>query len=176
MARRVRLPPNLPPREPKASPAPRVKLDVKGVNGTKPNGADGTAQGDVTYSKTVESKPKRWIPPPGPGRPAGGQNNFTKILKTAIIGAAESIGEDGRGKGGTLGYMRFLARNEPAVFAGLLKRILPIQVKADLDASGLAARMLQTAAAQKSLLNGSQAPPIDITPRIAPPKPSGTDQ
>lgn len=183
MPPRVRLPTNPPPKKDKPNGnnggVKRVRLDgTKGVNGTKSNGGvkgDSLKMSPETLAKYPNGNPKLGIP--GPGRPPG-PNNFTKQLKFAIMGAAEQVGEDGKGKGGTLGYMKRLATFEPAVFAGLLKRILPVQIKADLDPNGLASRMLQAAAAQKSLLNGNQPATIDITPRLAPPpKPApGGDQ
>lgn len=64
----------------------------------------------------------------GPGRPKGSPNKTTALLKEAIIKAAEEVGEDGNGKGDLTGYLRFLARGEPKAFAGLLGKVLPMQV------------------------------------------------
>lgn len=65
---------------------------------------------------------------PGPGRPKGSPNKTTALLKEAIIKAAEEVGEDGQGKGDLTGYLRFLAKGEPKAFAGLLGKVLPMQV------------------------------------------------
>lgn len=65
---------------------------------------------------------------PGPGRPKGSPNKTTALLKEAIIKAAEGVGSDGTGKGELTGYCEFLARTEPKAFAGLLGKVLPMQV------------------------------------------------
>lgn len=62
------------------------------------------------------------------GRKRGGRNVFTRVLKEAIILAAEAVGEDGRGNGKLVGYLRRIARAEPKAFCGLLGRLLPLQV------------------------------------------------
>ncbi|CDP50695.1 Phage protein [Devosia sp. DBB001] len=64
----------------------------------------------------------------GPGRPKGSPNKTTAALKEAILLAAEQVGEDGKGKGELTGYLRFLAKGEPKAFAGLLGKVLPMQV------------------------------------------------
>jgi hypothetical protein len=65
---------------------------------------------------------------PGPGRPKGSQNKTTAVLKEAILLAADRVGSDGKGKGKLTGYCEFLAKNEPRAFAGLLGKVLPMQV------------------------------------------------
>jgi len=45
-------------------------------------------------------------------------------LRDAIIRAAKELGENGRGKGELVGYLKELAREEPNLFAGLLKQVL----------------------------------------------------
>lgn len=62
----------------------------------------------------------------GPGRPKGTPNRTTAMLKDAILKAAEKAGD--KGKGGLVGYCRFLAREEPKAFAQLLGKVLPMQV------------------------------------------------
>jgi hypothetical protein len=64
----------------------------------------------------------------GAGRKKGSPNKTTALLKDAIIKAAEAVGEDMQGKGKLTGYCKFLAKNEPKAFAGLLGRVLPMQV------------------------------------------------
>lgn len=63
------------------------------------------------------------------GRPPGSMNKNTRALKDAIILAAERFGRDGQGKDGLEGYLLRLATYEPVAYAGLLKAVLPIQVK-----------------------------------------------
>lgn len=71
----------------------------------------------------------------GPGRPKGSQNKTTGALKEAILLAAEQHGEDGKGKGKTVGYLKRLAKEQPVAFAGLLGKVLPMQV-AGTDENG----------------------------------------
>lgn len=66
--------------------------------------------------------------PKSPGRPKGSPNKTTAALKEAIILAAERVGSDGQGKDALTGYCVFLAKNEPKAFAGLLGKVLPMQV------------------------------------------------
>jgi hypothetical protein len=65
---------------------------------------------------------------PNSGRPKGGRNRNTILLKDAIIKAAELVGEDGKGKGQLVGYLMSLARKEKPVFARLLERVLPLHL------------------------------------------------
>lgn len=67
------------------------------------------------------------------GRSKGTPNKTTALLKEAIIQAAEAVGEDGKGKGKLKGYCKFLAVSEPKAFAGLLGRVLPMQVTGEGD-------------------------------------------
>lgn len=68
-----------------------------------------------------------------PGKPKGATNKTTQALKEAILKAAEDVGEDGTGKGGTVGYLTSLAKTEPKAFAGLLGKVLPLTVAGDKD-------------------------------------------
>jgi len=47
--------------------------------------------------------------------------------------AAESTGDDRRGRGGLCGYLRWVARHEPKSFCMLLGRVLPTQIAGDPD-------------------------------------------
>lgn len=64
----------------------------------------------------------------GPGRPKGMPNKSTAALKDAILAAGEKVGSDMKGRGGMTGYLVFLAKTEPKAYAGLLGRIIPLQV------------------------------------------------
>lgn len=73
-------------------------------------------------SKVEGSKPKTG------GRKAGTPNKTTALLKEAILAAAEATGSDGNGRGKLIGYCTFLAKEEPKAFAGLLGKVIPMQV------------------------------------------------
>ena len=80
--------------------------------------------------KNTEKKPRRvGDGTPGPGRPKGLENKTTKLLKEALIIAAEAVGSDGDGKDGLSGYCEDLARNEKKAFAALMGRLLPLQIQ-----------------------------------------------
>jgi len=66
--------------------------------------------------------------PPGPGRPKGLQNKTTRELKEAILQAAEQTGKDGSGREGLVGYLKRVAEEDVKAFAGLLGKVLPLQV------------------------------------------------
>jgi hypothetical protein len=64
----------------------------------------------------------------GAGRPKGSENVYSREIKEAVIGAANDLGEDGAGSGGMRGYMRFLGREHPAVFGGMLRGVMGMQI------------------------------------------------
>lgn len=73
----------------------------------------------------VEESGKR---PKRGGRAKGTPNRTTALLKDAILKAAELAGEDGKGKGQTVGYLKKLATDHPPAFAQLLGKVLPLQI------------------------------------------------
>lgn len=72
----------------------------------------------------------------GPGRPKGSPNKTTATLKEAILKAADAVGEDGRGKGKLVGYLKKVAREDVKAFSGLLGKVLPLQVAGADDDEG----------------------------------------
>lgn len=68
----------------------------------------------------------------GPGRPKGSPNRTTAALKDALMIAAEETGRDGKGKHGLVGYLKWLAVEEPKTFGMLLGKIIPTQITGDL--------------------------------------------
>ena len=69
----------------------------------------------------------------GPGRKKGVPNKTTRVLKEAILLAAENHGADGKGAGGLEGYLRNVAAEDMRAFCSLLGRVLPLQVQGDPD-------------------------------------------
>jgi hypothetical protein len=77
----------------------------------------------------VAATGKRQRPPnAGKGRPKGVPNKSTALLKDAILRAAAAAGIDGKGKGGLVGYLTRVANKDLKAFAGLLGKVLPLQV------------------------------------------------
>ena len=80
----------------------------------------------------------------GPGRRKGSHNKTTRLLKDAMLLAAEDAGDlsgiaredlskEGveHGKDGLVGYLRWAAKCEPKAFLHILGKLLPMQVKVD---------------------------------------------
>ena len=76
--------------------------------------------------------PRRVIPLE---RKPKGPNKIARDLKNGIIEAAENLGSDGEGTGGLVGYLEFLGKKHPKAFAGLLAKVLPMQVTATVSNS-----------------------------------------
>jgi hypothetical protein len=66
---------------------------------------------------------------PNPGKPKGAIAKNTRLLKEAIMLAAEIEGQDGNGKGKLVGFMRKVAQEDLRAFCMLLSRIIPLQVE-----------------------------------------------
>lgn len=62
------------------------------------------------------------------GRVKGTPNKTTATLKEAILAAAVAVGQDGSGKDGLVGYLKRVAIADVKAFAGLLGKVLPLQV------------------------------------------------
>jgi hypothetical protein len=63
----------------------------------------------------------------GSKRVARGPARTSRVLKEAILLAAEAVGLDGKGKDGLVGYLIAVAKEDPAVFCSLLARVIPLQ-------------------------------------------------
>jgi hypothetical protein len=78
----------------------------------------------------------------GPGRRPGSQNKLTRLLREAVIEAAENVGKveittNGKNKatrkGGLVGYLETLAIHQPKTFGTLLAKIIPLQVQGHFE-------------------------------------------
>src|SRR5262249_34135171 len=69
----------------------------------------------------------------GRGRPQGAKAKYPRILKEAILIAAELEGSDGKGKDQLVGFLRRVIKKDIRVFAYLLGRTIPYQVEGRLD-------------------------------------------
>lgn len=73
--------------------------------------------------------PKKKRPPSaGVGKKPGTVNKTTKVLKEAILMAAELTGRDKKGKEGLVGYLRMVAERDVKSFSVLLGKVLPMQI------------------------------------------------
>ncbi len=61
------------------------------------------------------------------GRQKGTPNKTTKLLKDAVLKAAEKAG----GKKGLIGYLHIQAIDNPGPFLALLGKVLPMQITGD---------------------------------------------
>jgi hypothetical protein len=69
---------------------------------------------------TKPAKPK-WIPPrAGMGRPKGAKNKFSVSIKDQMLKSLEKLGG--------VDYLVWLGRECPAVYGGLLGRVIPMQI------------------------------------------------
>lgn len=86
--------------------------------------------------KKSTHKPQDNLPGPGPGRPKGVPNKTTALLKDAILTAATQSGRDTKGKGGLVGYLKRVADEDMKAFAGLLGKVMPLQIAGPDGADG----------------------------------------
>ena len=66
--------------------------------------------------------------PPNAGRKPGVQNRTTRLLREAVLLAAEAQGADGRGRDKLVGFLQTFARKFPVEFVQhLLAKLIPMQ-------------------------------------------------
>jgi hypothetical protein len=62
------------------------------------------------------------------GRRKGTQNVTTTLVKDAMLGAMEILGEDGKGKNGMTGYFVSVGKKDPVELAKMaVARVMPVQ-------------------------------------------------
>ncbi len=86
------------------------------------------------------------------GRPAGSTNLVPRSIKQAITDALSMH------EGGAAGYLYRLSINRPDLFTALVRRLLPIQLRADVETRSLVFDALRTVGdrpAASSLINGT---------------------
>lgn len=104
------------------------------VNGTRAPDPKERRKNNGSLPRQVKGVGKGGVPTPtSPGRPKNVPNKITAVLKDAILLAASQVGEDDRGKGGLLGYLRKVARSYPKTYSALLSRIIPLQITGKND-------------------------------------------
>jgi len=77
-----------------------------------------TKDGEVAFVKGG-------VKPAGSGRVKGQTNKHSRILKEMVFDAMALVGEDGRGKGGGVGYLANVAKKHPDLYIQLLLKIIP---------------------------------------------------
>jgi len=69
----------------------------------------------------------------GRGRPPNSPNKLPKLLKDALLMAAELEGSDTKGRDGLVGFLRHVAQEELSTFCSMLGRIIPLQINESKD-------------------------------------------
>lgn len=67
------------------------------------------------------------------GAKKGTKQLMTRVIREALIDAAELVGRDGEGQLGLIGYFAWLAREEPAVFGRLMEKLMPMQINGKIN-------------------------------------------
>ena len=109
-----------PPASPRASGARKTSGFTRG---SAPNKSHKNATGRHRFSADNQPKSKR-------GRPVGSVNKYNRDLREAIIEATERLGRNGKGEGGLVGFLMWLAREDPRSYAMLLRAGMPAEVRA----------------------------------------------
>ena len=84
-------------------------------------------------SSIIQHKTKRTPP----RKPKGAIAKITRDLKEGIIDAAVIVGSDGEGTGGLTGFLVDLALHHKKAYAGLLAKILPLQISPHYNAGAM---------------------------------------
>ena len=119
-------------------------------------------------------RPRKFVAGKSPGRPRGAVGRVTRDLKNGCLEAATNLGRDGAGTGGLIGYLEFLGIQHPRAFAGLLSKLLPLQVHADVNNAVVGeVRVISVPAdcylsAEQIAKMNRAAPLIDQAPQLEP--------
>lgn len=112
-----------------------------------------------------------------------GPNKLTQDIKQGIVAAAAAIGYDGNGLGGLQGYCEMLAEDYPKQFAGLLGRVIPLQINAQpgmfigqVNLVGVPSDRYLTAEQIKALQPPDEPPIIDGVQVLEPVSNSNDDE
>ena len=84
-------------------------------------------QSEVEQNTKLVKAPRK-PPAAGNGRPKGAKNKNSKLLKDAILEAAERLGDSRSGKKGMVAYLEMQAEENPVAFMSLMGKVLPMQV------------------------------------------------
>jgi hypothetical protein len=96
------------------------------MRGSAPNRSHKNAPGGHRFSSDNQPpKSKR-------GRPKGSTNRYSRDLQEDLWEALERVGRDGEGEGGRVGYLMWLAREEPKSCTLLLRGTQPAQIRATM--------------------------------------------
>lgn len=66
----------------------------------------------------------------GPGRPLGSRNLMPQRVARLVLESLDQLGNDGKGEGGVMGYLRKLFWDYPQFAASMLHKMVPAQVQA----------------------------------------------
>ena len=83
----------------------------------------------TTKKGVVLLVPEKGEKHPNAGRPKGVKNVMTRVLKDAIVLAAEESQHAKDNGGGLVGYLIYIADTRPDIFVRLLAKLLPLQEK-----------------------------------------------
>jgi len=64
-----------------------------------------------------------------PGRLVGAKARYTRVIKEAIIIAAEEYGKNGHGKDKLIGFMRKVIEEDLKTFCMMMARAMPLQIE-----------------------------------------------
>ena len=82
----------------------------------------------VTSKPTKERYPNRFKPG-NSGKPVGAKARYTRVIKEALLIAAEEHGKNGNGKDKLIGFMRKVIEEDLKTFCMMMARAMTLQVE-----------------------------------------------